>query len=418
MNAENKEAIAIPFLFLQRRNRLHTTTPKMYPDLSYLFHDLFGTQPDNWTSIFKTFGLMLVIAILTAAYLLFLELKRKKEQGVFEGEKVKVTEGEGAAVGELVSNGIFGFIIGFKLVYILQNFGAFQEDAAAVLLSLKGTAWSGILLGLVFAGYKYWEKNRRKLPKPVERLETLYPHDRIGDITIMAALSGIVGAKVFAIIEDLPTFFADPVGTFFSGSGLAIYGGLIGGFFGVIWYLRRHGIPFWPVADAVAPALMVSYGVGRIGCQLSGDGDWGIEAAAQPDWWFLPDWLWSSTYPHNVAQDGTLIEGCTFHYCHELPAAVYPTPLYEVLMALAIGAFLWSIRKKVRIPGMLFSIYLILNGVERFLIEGIRVNIKYNVLGLQLTQAQIIAIVLFAIGLGMALYFRNKDRKASPVDPG
>ncbi|MCB0625282.1 MAG: hypothetical protein KDC43_15515, partial [Saprospiraceae bacterium] len=67
----------------------------MYPDLSYLFHDLFGTQPDNWTSIFKTFGLMLVIAILTAAYLLFLELKRKKEQGVFEGEKVKVTEGEG-----------------------------------------------------------------------------------------------------------------------------------------------------------------------------------------------------------------------------------------------------------------------------------------------------------------------------------
>lgn len=187
----------------------------MYPDLSYLFHDLFGSQPDNWTSIFKTFGLLLVISILSAAFILYTELKRKKGEGIFEGEKAVTVEGSPATLSELISNGIFGFIVGFKLIYLLQHFDEFQADAAGVLLSTKGTLWAGLVFGLLFVGIRYWEKNRKKLPKPVEKSVMLYPHDRIGDITIWAALSGIVGAKVFAIIEDIPSFLADPVGTFF-----------------------------------------------------------------------------------------------------------------------------------------------------------------------------------------------------------
>jgi phosphatidylglycerol:prolipoprotein diacylglycerol transferase len=401
-------------LFLQQHSPLPTQANNMYPDLSYLFHDLFGTQPDNWASIFKTFGLMLVLAILSAAYLLFLELRRMSKEGVFSGEKVKIVEGKPASTWELVSNGIFGFIVGFKLVHIAQNFGDFQRDAAEVLLSGEGSWAAGIVGAILFAGFRFWEKNKKAQTPPKERVVTVYPHDRIGDITIWAALSGIIGAKVFAIIEDLPSFFADPIGVFFSGSGLAIYGGLIGGFLGVFYYLRKHKIPFLPVADAVAPALMIGYGVGRMGCQFSGDGDWGIVAKPQPDWWFLPDWLWSSTYPNNVAQDGIPIEGCDFNYCMELAEAVYPTPLYEIIMAFAIAGFLWAIRKRLPAVGMLFFVYLMFNGVERFLIEKIRVNIRYEGF-LNLTQAEIIAISLFLIGLAGVIFLwqRQKTSKAT-----
>jgi phosphatidylglycerol:prolipoprotein diacylglycerol transferase len=391
----------------------------MYPDLSYVAYKWFGTEPDNWLAIFKTFGLLLVISILVAAWLLYKELKRKQEEGVFKGKKIKVIEGKPASVGEIVGNGLFGFLVGFKLVYLFTHFDEFQRDASDVLLSTKGTLWAGFLFGLVFAGYKYWEKNRKKLPKPVEKTHMMYPHDRIGDITIIAAITGIIGAKIFAIIEDLESFFQAPMQTFFSGSGLAIYGGLIGGFLGVFYYLRRHKIPFWQVADAIAPALIISYGIGRIGCQLSGDGDWGIIAAAQPGWWFLPDWLWSFDYPNNVAypsrvlpEEGVVaIEGCNYQYCTKLEPKVYPTPLYETIMALIIGAILWVIRKRVVVTGSLFALYLILNGMERYLIEFIRVNIEYNVLGIPMTQAQIIAAGMMLAGILCYLYLRQQHKK-------
>lgn len=380
----------------------------MYPDLSYLLHDLFGTQPDNWASIFKTFGLLMVISILVGAWLLFLELKRRQEAGLLTGTKVKIVEGLPAQPSELIWNGLIGFVVGYKLLYLIQNMADFQANPSAVLISREGS-WIGGLIGLAaFAGYRYWEKNRKKLAKPVERVEMVYPHDRIGDITVVAALSGIVGAKIFALIEDLESFFQDPIGQFFSGSGLAIYGGLIGGFLGVSWYLRKHKIPFWQVADAVAPALMIAYGIGRIGCQLSGDGDWGIVAGPQPGWWFLPDWMWSYTYPNNVAKDGIPIPDCTFLYCTVLEKGVYPTPFYETVMAFLIGGFLWLMRNRTGKVGNLFFLYLILNGVERFFIEIIRINDTYPFLGFELSQAQIIALGLMAAGIGGFIWNARK----------
>lgn len=386
----------------------------MFPDLSYFFHKVFGTEPDNWLSIFKTFGLFLVIAILFAAWLLYLELKRKAAEGKFTPQKKNYIIGGPPQTWDLISNGIFGFILGFKGAYAAMNFAEFQADPAAVAFSAKGNWLFGIIGFLGFAAYRYWEVKRVQLPKPKQVVETIYPHDRIGDITIIAAITGIVGAKLFALIEDLPTFFADPIGTFFSGSGLAIYGGLIGGFIGVYIYLSMHKIKPIHVMDAVAPALIISYGIGRIGCQLSGDGDWGIVAKEQPDWWFLPDWLWSYTYPNNVNRDGIPIEGCDYIYCRELAEGVYPTPLYEIAMTIIIFAFLWSIRKKLNIAGMLFFIYVFLNGLERFIIEKIRVNPVYNDFGIEYTQAEFIAVILMLIGItgGLILRQRAKNGKA------
>lgn len=381
----------------------------MYPDLSYFLHDLLGTNPDNWTSIFKIFGLFLVLAILSAAYVLFLELKRKEKQGLLHPVKIKIIEGAPASLGELISNAVFGFILGFKLVYIIQHFAAFQLDPAGLVFSGKGN-WIAGLVGLVLlSGVKYWEGQKRKKPQPEVREVEIWPHQRIGDITLIAAFSGVAGAKIFDLLEHLDDFWRDPIGSLFSGGGLAIYGGLIFGFIAVYWYLKSKKILPIHVMDAVAPALILGYGVGRMGCHFSGDGDWGVVAAPQPDWWFLPDWLWSYTYPQNVLEEGVKMADCGWRYCSELSAPVYPTPLYEIFFAFAIFGILWALRKRLKIPGFLFFVYLVLNGIERFFIEKIRINQHYENLPFNPTQAEVIALGLILAGLigGFYLWFKR-----------
>ncbi len=387
----------------------------MYPDLSYLFHDLFGTPIDNWLSIFKTFGLLLVLAILSAALILYRELKARAKKGIFQPARVKFEYGKPAGRGELISNAIWGFVLGYKGFYAIQELERLKQDAADVLLSAEGTWWAGLALAAIFAGGRYWEAKRKALPKPKVVIKDVYPHDRIGDITMIAAISGIVGAKFFAIIEDIPALLRDPMGTIFSGGGLAIYGGLIFGFLAVTWYLRRKNIAVLPVLDAVAPALIIAYGVGRLGCHLAGDGDWGVvNTLPQPGWWFLPDWLWAYDYPHNVLNEGAPIEGFDGRYNHRLSPPVFPTPVYETTAAFLIGGILLGIRNKVAAwPGMLFFIYLIFNGLERFWIEKIRVNPEYTNLGITYTQAELIAVVLFLIGLaGVVVMWRRTDKGA------
>lgn len=397
----------------------------MYPDLSYFLHAIFGTQPDNWTSIFKTFGLFLVLAILGGAYLLYIELKRKAEAGLFVSEQVEVEENKPATIGELISNAIFGFIFGFKLLYIIFNFVAFQADAAGVVLSGKGSWLGGILGALLFTGFRYWESYRHRNKPSKTITKEIYPHHRIGDITIIAAISGVIGAKIFDVFEHLPEFLENPIATLLSGGGLAIYGGLIIGFITVYLYLKQKGIPPIHVMDAIAPALIIGYGIGRLGCQFSGDGDWGIVAAAQPAWWFLPDWLWAFDYPHHVLNTvrtdpvpSIPIEGCSWDYCMKLSEAVYPTPLYETFMAFAIGGILWLLRKPLQvIPGILFFLYLIFNGIERFFIEKIRVNIQYSNFGIEYTQAELISIGIFLVGLLGCIWLWLKHRRGQPQEP-
>lgn len=381
----------------------------MYPDLSYLFNALIGTEPDNWLSIFKTFGFFLLLAFLAAAVLLKADLRRREKIGQLKGNTVTRVPRGTVTVWDYVFNGLFGFVLGYKIPYVAANFDRFKQDAGDVLLSAEGWWWSGLLGGILLAAYYFYLGSKQ--PEAKKANYTVYASDRIGIITMLAAVGGILGAKFFAIIEYLPRFLEDPAGVLLSGDGLAIYGGLIGGAAAVALYARAQNMKLLPLADAVAPGLIVAYGVGRMGCQLSGDGDWGIVAGSEPSWWFLPDWVWSFTFPHNVLRRGEPIPGCTLKYCNELVQAVYPTSIYEVLMAFSIGAILWGLRKRLtRIPGMLISIYLFLNGVERFFIEFIRVNDRYDVLGFQLSQAQLIAIGFMVAGLAGSWFFKNRAR--------
>lgn len=381
----------------------------MYPGISDLFNELFGTHFDF--SFPPSFGTLVAISFALAAWTLGLELKRKEREGRLQPVKRTVVIGTPASFSELASNGLFGFILGAKALLIISDSSAFLQDPPGILLSLKGSLTGGIAGGLLFAYLKYREKKRVQLPAPKTIQETVYPHQQVTELTMMAALGGLVGAKLFHILEYWHAFLQDPLDMIFSGSGLTMYGGLIVGAIAVLYYGRKQGIPPLELCDATAPGLMLAYGTGRIGCQLAGDGDWGIvNHAPKPDWLsFIPDWAWSSTYPHNVLKEGVPIPGCTGRHCFELPEPVFPTPLYESILCIGFFFLLWAFRKRLRLPGQVFGWYLILNGLERFAIESIRVNSLYHVAGISFTQAQLISVLLFISGLTLLTLIR-RDR--------
>jgi phosphatidylglycerol:prolipoprotein diacylglycerol transferase len=213
------------------------------------------------------------------------------------------------------------------------------------------------------------------------------PSDLIGTMTIIAAVVGVAGSKLFHILENLDQFLMGPLDMIFSTGGLTFYGGLISAGLAIAWYGHSKGIHVPTLADAFAPSLILGYGIGRIGCHLAGDGDWGIvsDLASKPG--FIPGWLWAETYPNNILGVALPSPG------------VYPTSIYEFLATLALFGLLWSLRKHAFRPGWLFMVYLFVNGLERLLIEQIRVNNTFDLAGLEVTQAEVIATMLMVIGL-------------------
>jgi len=385
----------------------------MYPTISHLLNDLFGI---DIPLPIQTFGFWVAIAFLAGAYFISKELKRKEKEGHLCASTSKVIIGKGLTVAEIFSSLITGFFIGFKLIEAIFHYSDLVANPQDFILSTRGNWMGGIFIAALSVYLKWAANQKTKLAIPKEIEKTVHPYELVGNITMIAAISGIIGAKLFHNLENMGEFLADPIGQLLAFSGLTFYGGLIAGTISVIWYTRKYKINTLHLSDATAPSLMLAYGVGRIGCQLSGDGDWGINnLAAKPDWMsFLPDWMWSYNFPHNVIHSGIPMEDCGAKfwepYCYQLANPVWPTAFYEVVMCLLIFSFLWAIRKRIHIPGMLFCIYLAMNGVERFFIEKIRVNTEYNILG-GITQAEIISFCLVLIGLlGCFILYKNNKR--------
>ncbi|NNC94875.1 MAG: diacylglyceryl transferase [Chitinophagales bacterium] len=393
------------------------TILKAYPKITDLINDIFGT---SLNLPIYSFGFFVGMAFLIAMFVLSSELKRRYALGIFEGYKSKLTVGEPAKPMDIILNLIIGFVFGFKALAAAQNWDLFVDNPQEFLFSGTGSVIGGIIGAIALAGYTYYQKQKKKLDPPVVKEVKLYPHQLIGEIVTVAMISGVLGSKVFYWFEspgNFSEFLNDPLGTFFS--GLTIYGGLTFGALSLLIYsyLRKIKIPH--LFDALAPSFMLAYGIGRIGCQVSGDGDWGIpNPNPKPDW--IPQFLWSDRYENNIGQrccysDSTFCD-CNWAETPYLVDAVYPTPIYEFMMASVLFLILWSLRKKLTIfPGLLFGVFLIFNGVERFLIEKIRVNTKLDFLGMQLTQAEIVStsVVIIGVALSVYIYMRNRQKSTS-----
>ena len=195
------------------------------------------------------------------------------------------------------------------------------------------------------------------------------PADWAYEIMFCALLGGVVGARLDYVIENYDDVSDDLVGNIFSGAGLVWYGGAIGGAIAVSLWAWRRGMLNIYLLDLCAVPLALGYAIGRIGCQVSGDGDYGQE-------WDGP---WAMSYP-----DGTVPTDATVH----------PTPIYETLTMGTVALVLWRLRDRFR-PGVLFALYLLCAGVERLLVEFIRRNEE---IFLGLTQAQLFSIAMIAAG--------------------
>lgn len=382
----------------------------MYPTLTEFFKDIFGW---NIPLPVQSYGLFVALGFLMGTWITALELRRKEREGVLQPIIKRVFVGESAKPKELIISALIGFLIGFKLLEAVLNYGELVANPQNFILSMRGNLLGGIAGAGISAFMTYREKQKLKLEKPRWEIQEIPPFQLAGNMLVVAGIFGLLGAKLFHNLEYIDVFMKDPVGELFSFSGLTFLGGFIVGTSSVIIYAKKNNIDVWQMFDIGAVVIPLGYGIGRLGCQVSGDGCWGIpNTAAKPEMLsWLPDWAWSYDYPHNINNVGKSIPDCTWEHCSVLETPVFPTPIYETAIMFIIFIVLWSLRKRIKIPLLLISIYLVLAGLERFLIEKIRVNINYNVSGYEFTQAEIIStIMMFSGTIGIFLVLKNKEK--------
>ena len=302
-------------------------------------------------------------------------------------------------------------LFGFELPFPLYSFGLM-----VALAILTATAMTRVELDRRFAlGWVGPVRAKVKDAKGRERVQLTTPSTLLWNMALMAGFFGVLGAKLFHIIDYWDEFVQDPAGMFFSGSGLTVYGGILLAGVAILLYARHKGLNGAHLADSVAPGLMLAYGIGRIGCYLSGDGDWGVCSSLANKPAGVPGWLWSETFPRNMlggvdpVRYNAVERGAECALAN--PTGVYPTMLYEFAMAAVLAAILWALRKNPFKAGWLISLYAVFAGAQRFLIEFIRVNPDA---AFGLPQSQIISIGFIVAGLvGLAL----TTRRVHPADP-
>ncbi|MBI4526012.1 MAG: prolipoprotein diacylglyceryl transferase [Deltaproteobacteria bacterium] len=241
-------------------------------------------------------------------------------------------------------------------------------------------------LAALCAGWIVWLELRRYR----------YDPDLASTMVFAAAVGGLLGARVLFIIEEWSAFVRSPASFIFTGAGFTWYGGLIGGVLAVTWVVRRKGIPWLKAADIAAPALALAYGIGRLGCHVAGDGDWGK----------VSDVPWAVAYTNAIIGWVDPRTGVPY----PPGVKVHPTPVYEFLESLMVFGILWSVRKKGFPPGTIFWLYLILAGAARFLVEFWRIN---PTAGWGFTEAQWFSLMQALIGAFILAYKRRKSVPAS-----
>lgn len=263
----------------------------------------------------------------------------------------------------------------------------------------------GLMLGISFIVASYILSKEFKRKKLNENIAV--------NITFIALIGGLLGSKLLYIIEEWSSFSKMPFSkifssdVFFSPQGLTWYGGFILATLLIYIYVRSKKIPFLKVCDATSPSLAIGYGIARIGCHLSGDGDYGIPVSQFASW--VP---WGTNYSKGVLPPSAAFRGTSIaeKFGGVVPdnTLCHPTPVYEFILGLIIFYILWRYRKIFMIDGHLFFLYLILSGLSRLMIEFIRINPRIL---FGLSEAQLISIVCIIIGF---YFFYKPPRFAGP----
>ncbi len=250
----------------------------------------------------------------------------------------------------------------------------------------------GLMLGISFIVGSYFLTKEFKRAGISENIAS--------EITLLCIILGVAGSKMFHLFENWSEFVSNPLGMIFSPSGLTYYGGFLLTTAGVAIYLRKKKLGFLRVVDLVSPALALSYGIGRIGCHLAGDGDYGIPTS-------LP---WGMSYSNGVVKPSMMFFGSK--YAEKFPNGImpddlplHPTPLYEFFGAVIIFIVLWQLRTKFKIQGQMFAAYLVLTGTARLLVEFLRLN---PTIFMGLTEAQLISVSVIVAGI-VLWYYSKKE---------
>jgi phosphatidylglycerol---prolipoprotein diacylglyceryl transferase len=367
----------------------------MYPDLSYILADFFESPIDNWASIFKTYGTLLVITFLICSYLLRYELKKQSESGKIP--KIKISTSIRAFENLLII--ILVTLIGYKVVYLYFNINEFN-NFKEIVISVEGNIWGAFLFFIFSLLVLYRYENETKKNEYIDFYKLTY------GLSLVIIIFSLVGMKVIGILE------CDVQGKSFisllNECGTAFYGGLLGGLLGGFIFCKFYNFPFSYLLDSIAPVMMFGYSFGRVACHLSGDGCWGVENHfTKPIWLKIPNWLWAYNYPHNVINCGIKIKYFEGKYAMVLDNPVYPTSLYEAIYAFGAFYVILRLRAIITKPYHLFITFIMLLAFERFIIGFIRNSSKYTFLGLHLSQAQYISLFFLCV-LPFYIIYRRK----------
>ncbi len=380
----------------------------MYPTISSLLEDLFQiTVP---LPIY-TYGFLVSIAMLFATLLLRAELKRKEKDGKYlpvveiSKEKYEPTKFD------FFLWWLTGILLGYKIVFLALNYTNFTSDPQGLILSFRGS-WIGAIIGATIVyGLTVYVRRQNNRYSENSNYEETHPYSLSWTMLLISIGFTFLGAKTFYHIEHWENFVKAPFNELLKVNRLTFYGGLIFALVALTWYSNKYNVRPLHFLDSIAPALALAYSIGRMGCHLSGDGDWGIVASYENIPNILPEWFWAYDYPNNVINAGILIDNCASNFCHVLPEAVYPTPLWESCCAFVLFLTLWILRKQIKIPGIIFGIYLISSSYARILIEQIRINPKFDFFGNSMSQAEIISFFLLGIGFLLLIYSIFKRKK-------
>jgi len=223
------------------------------------------------------------------------------------------------------------------------------------------------------------------------------------NIILIGLATGIVGSKLLFLIENWSDFIANPIQEGFSPSGLTWYGGFVLAALCIYWYSRKIKVGFKIISDATSPALLLGYGVARLGCHFAGDGDYGFptnlpwgtdysKGTYPPSVAFKPFPEITSRYPNGIVPDNTPCQ---------------PTPVYEFIICTILFLIMWKYRKSIKPDGAMFALYLLVAGAERFSIEFLRINPR---IAFGLSEAQLISIPLMLLGTLLLIYYRRVSK--------